>query len=917
MGVVSDYLRETLTKLVNDHRLLIWFDPQRDYEAFAQALAAQPEETNSLPIVCYDGSFFALRHAISPRLDGEQAPRLIVYVPLAEEQTHHALIELTSIGETIQPGQQPRQFNTRLAIIAKNALKANLSEEQLNALVKQIDHSQLTLAELDQIAERAGGATATGVIALIFGDGRPEEVALGLLDGERHDQVINGKRAQGEIAALLTGAYGLDLPVDASLDDLRVRLARHILCTELIATLTAHATPDAPLPPTLATVKVASDPAASSACVHLAERWRQSRDLATSYIAHATRVERELALARLTFTLTQAQRCHTFAAMDDATQRGAAQALRDNALLEAREARDERDAREARDDAQVDLLKLVAERRDGFWSAQSPDRRARWTLLDNIGRLFQQAQVVDAALRDTHASPMTPVELFRRYTEGERPWCELDTLQRELEQHAHYLDLGAPDAELTSALALARRRYRAVASTLAERFTHALANARFHLAGVRRQRATFADVVAPALRKGKTAYVLVDALRYEMARQLAPALEDTAQVTLTAAVGTPPTITEIGMAALLPSAEHDARVIAAGASKLALELDGEALRDRKSRLKWLAQRVTIGPGGAQARVMTSTLDDLLTLKHGLKTQLETADLVVITSQEIDAVGESDNTTLARTIMETLLSNLSRGLRKLGELGCRTIVVAADHGYLFGDELDTDMKIDPPAGGEQFDLHRRVWVGRGGGASDAYLRAPLTAFGVNGADDDTELATPWGLGVFRAPGGTNAYFHGGLSLPELAIPVLTLTPHATPPGSTDGAFDWTLRLNTKSINTRFCTVEVRGRATGLFTAAPALARVEVRMGATSLSSPVSATYGYQEATGDVQMALYVEQTDATTGVQPPDSRELVPNSVTLQITTEQTLSGVGAIHLLDVTTGRELQRLDGVTIAISL
>ena len=43
------------------------------------------------------------------------------------------------------------------------------------------------------------------------------------------------------------------------------------------------------------------------------------------------------------------------------------------------------------------------------------------------------------------------------------------------------------------------------------------------------------------------------------------------------------------------------------------------------------------------------------------------------------------------------------------------------------------------GGETADLHRRVWVGHGGNADDAFLRAPLSALGMQG---DFDLATPW-------------------------------------------------------------------------------------------------------------------------------------------------------------------------------
>ena len=61
-------------------------------------------------------------------------------------------------------------------------------------------------------------------------------------------------------------------------------------------------------------------------------------------------------------------------------------------------------------------------------------------------------------------------------------------------------------------------------------------------------------------------------------------------------------------------------------------------------------------------------------------------------------------------MDGVLNDLRRGVRILADHGIKTIVLAADHGHLFADEIGDDMKIEAP-GGKTADLHRRVWVGR--------------------------------------------------------------------------------------------------------------------------------------------------------------------------------------------------------------
>src|SRR5688572_33092841 len=106
-------------------------------------------------------------------------------------------------------------------------------------------------------------------------------------------------------------------------------------------------------------------------------------------------------------------------------------------------------------------------------------------------------------------------------------------------------------------------------------------------------------------------------------------------------------------------------------------------------------------------------------------------------------------------MDGVLRDLRRGLKVLSDLGAKKLILVADHGHLFADEIGEDMKIDAP-GGKTADLHRRVWVGEGGTLDKAVLRAPLSSLGI---ESDLDIATPWNTAVFKVAGGNLAYFHG--------------------------------------------------------------------------------------------------------------------------------------------------------------
>ena len=79
-----------------------------------------------------------------------------------------------------------------------------------------------------------------------------------------------------------------------------------------------------------------------------------------------------------------------------------------------------------------------------------------------------------------------------------------------------------------------------------------------------------------------------------------------------------------------------------------------------------------------------------------------------------------------------------------------------------------MKIKPPSG-QTVELHRRVWIGRGGDTPAGCVR--ITSSELSYASD-LDFVVPRGAGVFTAGGGL-AYHHGGVSLQELVVPVLTV------------------------------------------------------------------------------------------------------------------------------------------------
>ena len=132
----------------------------------------------------------------------------------------------------MQPRQQPPACNTRLSVVARNALKPILGEDQVAEIERQVDSGKLSLADLDSLADK-GKDISTGVLTLIFGSANPQEVALAFLRSDQYDEEISKKDAQKELRHLLQVSFDIELPAAEALSNWRVRLGRHVMLTDL------------------------------------------------------------------------------------------------------------------------------------------------------------------------------------------------------------------------------------------------------------------------------------------------------------------------------------------------------------------------------------------------------------------------------------------------------------------------------------------------------------------------------------------------------------------------------------------------------------------------------------------------------------------------------------------------------------
>lgn len=816
MGKLTDSLQQLLLRQINERGIVVWYDPEKAYTQAIEKLTL-PDVT----VLRHDDGFFRLREKLEPliewvdenghpRPDGEVPPRLLIYVPMARTASEFALIEVETAGAVVEPGAPVTERNTRLAALVERIF-ASVSPEKAGHVARQVEEGLLTFEDVEQMADEAG-SSATGALRLIFGHGSPVDVLLAFAASAECDTKIVEKNALTELATVARDEIGLAAGGDSP-EALRKALCRHLLLGELALALPAALRTGA-----LDGIALPEKPVQRETIGHLCKTWRNRLDLQEAYGTKADELEAAAGVAQLGLPAASVREVETFAAIERLLVRDAAEQL-------------------LAGDAERSAT-LATARRGSFWSRRSPELLLQWSLVEVAAALLKRS----ASIRDElKKRKWTLDELIAAYARHAEPWMRLDREARHLEsRYARFdFDVGTDGADWEKVMAKCRTEYLTTLDRMTEAWTRALETAAFSTRTCAEQSDTFKEQVAPLLQKGaRTAYFLVDALRLEMAAELLEGLGSDFDLRLDPALGQLPSITPIGMAALMPGAEQGLALEKQG-GKLHVHLGGKRITDRAARMAYLQEKVGL-------ETVVVKLGEIVRLTPKKKKELATAKLVVVTSQEIDRHGEEGSEEdEARLYMDDMLEKLRRGIRNLVQAGVQEFVVAADHGFIFAEGFEAGLKMDSP-GGDTAELHARVWIGEGGTSAEGYFRVPGSSLELGGS---MEMAFPRSLGTFKVKGGAGAYFHGGASLQEQVIPVARLTSQIAK-HSRNAAARVLITLTKKSITNRFFSATLTLESDEMFATGTKCVRVEVIAGKEVVGSAAMAAYGFEEGTKEV-------------------------------------------------------------------
>ena len=289
---------------------------------------------------------------------------------------------------------------------------------------------------------------------------------------------------------------------------------------------------------------------------------------------------------------------------------------------------------------------------------------------------------------------------------------------------------------------------------------------KWNAAPILRQDNFFGYWVKPFLDNSNKIYVIIsDAMRYEIADELVGLIrqEDRYSADIAPMLSMLPSYTQLGMAALLP---NETLSIADNTSGTVL-VNGQSSQGTSNRSKILKTAL-------QDRGDAITADDFMQLnRDGSRELLKANDVIYIYHNRIDHTGDKMlSEGQAFEAAEKTLSDLMKIIKKLAAANANNILITADHGFIYQNRAieESDFSSAESKGKEILYKDRRFILGKGLVDSPGLHKFSSEALGLIG---NVEVQIPKSINRLRLSGSGSRFVHGGASLQEVVIPVVSI------------------------------------------------------------------------------------------------------------------------------------------------
>ena len=281
---------------------------------------------------------------------------------------------------------------------------------------------------------------------------------------------------------------------------------------------------------------------------------------------------------------------------------------------------------------------------------------------------------------------------------------------------------------------------------------------------LRLQRNFYRDCVKRAVKtpRDRVVVIISDAMRYEVGRELFQKLLDDPRCTvkLSARLSVLPSVTRLGMAALLPH------------KSLAMTDDYKILADDILCDSLVAREKVLQKHMPHSRcVQYDDIKDMNTAE--LRGLVAGNNVIYVYHNQIDARGDKPNTedevfAACREAVQEIYALIHALSSRANTQHC---FVTSDHGFLYRrDEIRESDKINVADSKEAY-VNRRFIVSKSAVAGEGVASVPMSR--ILGNDDGKTASFPIGANVFKTAGGGQNFVHGGSSPQETLVPVLDI------------------------------------------------------------------------------------------------------------------------------------------------
>lgn len=750
MSTIKAFIQDRLKERMKQNGVLVVYDPERRYNELCLELAT--EETRVIDagegsIESREAALQALRELGQPNpLLKEMLVYVPARVPLTDEEKQRDPFALYMVcGSLFPEGDGDEYINLCLTAKPDHAT-------QIRRIFSE--NPNPPFAVIDAIG---GGNGWPNLQALLKVESARDILFALLAPSEIQIKALNGQDAWiSEARELFQTALGLHLLTRsktwASVAD---ELWRFLLFSEFVFDL-----PEA-LPDSLANVPRAN-PEARPLVEDLCDRLRNDRRTQAIYIERAETIEKELELPG---------HCKGVEGLG----------VRDTFPFEERCFLEQAVGALNREDTDT-VRAILARRERSVWTGKG-ESQAQWAVIRAALNLVEACADYDRQLPDhAHSQEM----LIDFYTGCLR---EVDRLHREFEQAAG--DCIDAWATLEEPVEQVRSRYQHLTAKVHDLFIRHLEKSGWPPAGRLANADLFDLLITPKLLESghRVALFLIDALRYELGVALEKQLSEDGQSVLRTAFAQLPSITPVGMASLLPEAGHSLILKRSDKGDILPVLGDVPVVNVNQRMDVLSKRYG-------QRFAEKPLKNFIRSKNSLP---GTVDLLVLRSEKIDTQLETDPEAALGLIHESL-RRIRVAVHKLEGMGFHDVVIATDHGFVLNTPVKAGDVCTKPQG-DWINVHERSLLGKG--ATDAVnFMIPSERVGIRG--DFENLAGPRGLVPYRAG---LLYFHGGASLQETVLPVITLRLRTKEPDYRKPEVKISYKSGAKRITTRLPVIDV--------------------------------------------------------------------------------------------------------------